>query len=176
MKVKRWAAALAVLVLLCVTAATGETKQTMFEKEWYLQGLKDSVMSTGNNARLKNVIARAQRGEVVTLATIGGSITEGAGAGTYQDCWAARFHDRFKKAYGAEDGSNVCFVNAGVGGTPSPFGYMRYQREIVNRVPGTDADGLPDIVVIEFSVNDWQEPTRHRCFESMVKEILDAPN
>ena len=99
MKVKRWAALLSVLVLLCVTAATGETKQTMFEKEWYLQGLKDSVMSTGNNARLKNVIARAQRGEVVTLATIGGSITEGAGAGTYQDCWAARFHDRFKKAW-----------------------------------------------------------------------------
>ena len=176
MKVKRWAAALAVLVLLWTNTAWGETKKTMFEKEWYLQALKDSVMSTGNNARLKNVIARAQRGEVVTLATIGGSITEGAGAGTYQDCWAARFHDRFKKAYGAEDGSNVCFVNAGVGGTPSPFGYMRYQREIVNRVPGTDADGLPDIVVIEFSVNDWQEPTGHRCFESMVKEILDAPN
>ena len=42
MKVKRWAALLSVLVLLCVTAATGETKQTMFEKEWYLQGLKDS--------------------------------------------------------------------------------------------------------------------------------------
>ncbi len=176
MKLKRWAAVLAVLVLLWTNTAWGETKKTMFEEEWYLQALKDSVMSTGNNARLKNVIARAQRGEVVTLATIGGSITEGAGASTYQECWAARFHNRFKKAYGTEEGSNVCFVNAGVGGTPSPFGYMRYQREIVNRVPGTDTDGLPDIVVIEFSVNDWQEPTGHRCFESMVKEILDAPN
>ena len=176
MKAKRWAAVLAVLVLLWTNTAWGETKESMFEKEWYLQALKDSVMNTGNNARLKNVIARAQRGETVTLATIGGSVTEGAGAGSYRECWAASFHARFKKAYGAEDGSNVCFVNAGVGGTPSPFGYMRYQREIVDRVPAVDADGLPDIVVIEFSVNDWQEPTNHRCFESMVKEILDAPN
>ena len=176
MKVKRWAAALMALMLLCANSAWGETKKTMFEKEWYLQALKDSVMSTGNNARLKNVIARAQQGEVVTLATIGGSITEGAGASIYQECWASRFHVRFRKAYGAENGSNVCLVNAGVGGTASPFGYMRYQREIVNRVPAEDSDGLPDIVVIEFSVNDWQEPTGHRCFESMVKEILDAPN
>ena len=176
MKVKRWAAALMALMLLCANSAWGETKKTMFEKEWYLQALKDSVMSTGNNARLKNVIARAQQGEVVTLATIGGSITEGAGASIYQECWASRFHVRFRKAYGAENGSNVCLVNAGVGGTASPFGYMRYQREIVSRVPAEDSDGLPDIVVIEFSVNDWQEPTGHRCFESMVKEILDAPN
>ena len=176
MKVKRWAAVLTVLVLLCVTAATGETKKTIFDQEWYLEALKNSVMSRGNNARLKNVIARAQNGEEITLATIGGSITEGAGATSYKDCWAARFQREFQKAYGTETGNNIYLVNAGVGGTPSPFGYMRYQREIVDRVPGKDADGLPDIVVIEFSVNDWQEPTNHRCYESMVKEILDAPN
>ena len=173
---KKWASVLMVLMLLCVSTAWGEEKKTMFDEEWYRQALQDSVMSVGNNARLKKVIERAQNGEVITLATIGGSITEGAGASSYQECWASRFHIRFKTAYGAEDGSNVCFVNAGVGGTPSPFGYMRYQREIVNRVPGKDSDGLPDVVVIEFSVNDWEEPTKHRCFESMVKEILDAPN
>ena len=173
---KKWASVLMVLMLLCVSVAWGEEKKTMFDEEWYRQALQDSVMSVGNNARLKKVIERAQSGEVITLATIGGSITEGAGASSYQECWASRFHIRFKTAYGAEDGGNVCFVNAGVGGTPSPFGYMRYQREIVNRVPGKDSDGLPDVVVIEFSVNDWEEPTKHRCFESMVKEILDAPN
>ena len=177
MNMKRWTAVLMVLVLLWTCAAYGEEKKTtMFEKDWYLQGLKDSVMSTGNNARLKKVIERAQAGEEITLATIGGSITEGAGAGTYQSCWASRFQVRFGTAYGAENGAHVSLVNAGVGGTPSPFGYMRYQREIVDRVPAKDADGLPDIVVIEYSVNDWQEPTRHRCYESMVKEILDAPN
>ena len=173
---KKWVSVLMILMLLCVSTAWGEEKKTMFDEEWYRQALRDSVMSVGNNARLKKVIERAQNGEVITLATIGGSITEGAGASSYKECWASRFHIRFRTEYGAANGSNVCFVNAGVGGTPSPFGYMRYQREVVNRVPAADTDGLPDVVVIEFSVNDWEEPTKHRCFESMVKEILDAPN
>ena len=176
MKIRKLAAALMVLVLLCSGTAQGEGKKTMFEKEWYLQALKDSVMSTGNNARLKKVIDRARGGEEITLATIGGSITEGAGAAVYRDCWAARFSARFGETYGVNGGANVHLVNAGVGGTPSPFGYMRYNREIVGRIPEEDADGLPDVVVIEFSVNDWQEPTNHRCYESMVKEILEAPN
>ncbi len=173
---KRWAAALAALILLFCCAARGEEKKTMFDEDWYRQALQDSVMSVGNNARLKKVIERAQNGEGITLAVIGGSITEGAGASDYQACWASRFWVRFRTAYGADNGSSVFFVNAGVGGTPSTFGYMRYQREVVDRVPAKDADGLPDVVVIEFSVNDWEEPTKHRCYESMVKEILDAPN
>ena len=176
MKIRKLAALLTVLVLLFGSTASGEGKKTMFEKEWYLQALKDSVMSTGNNARLKKVIERARNGEQITLATIGGSITEGAGASTYNECWASRFAVRFGNAYGVNNGANVKLVNAGVGGTPSPFGYMRYNREVVGRVPKKDADGLPDVVVIEFSVNDWQEPTHHRCYESMVKEILEAPN
>ena len=176
MKLKNIAAVLAALVMLCTGMACGEEKKTMFDQEWYQQALKDSVMSTGNNARLKKVIERARNGEEITLATIGGSITEGAGAAMYSQCWAARFGVRFGTAYGTDNGANVHLVNAGVGGTPSPFGWMRYRREVVDRVPGKAPDGLPDVVVIEFSVNDWEEPTKHRCFESMVKEILDAPN
>ena len=176
MKIRKLSAVLAALVLLCTGMAAGEEKKTMFEKEWYQQALKDSVMSAGNNARLKKVIERAKSGEAITIATIGGSITEGAGASVYQDCWASRFCVRFGTAYGKDNGANVRLVNAGVGGTASPFGYMRYRREIVGRVPKTDPDGLPDVVVIEYSVNDWQEPTGHRCYESMVREILDAPN
>ena len=173
---KRLAAVLTVLALLCAGAARGEEKKTMFEEEWYRQALRDSVMSVGNNARLKKVIERARGGEEITLATIGGSVTEGAGASSYKECWASRFAVRFGTVYGVNNGANVKLVNAGVGGTPSPFGWMRYRREIVGKVPETDPDGLPDVVVIEFSVNDWEEPTKHRCFESMVKEILDAPN
>ena len=175
-KIRRLAAVLAALVLLCAGTAGGEETKSMFEQEWYLQALKDSVMSAGNNARLKKVIERAANGEEITLATIGGSITEGAGAASYRECWAARFRVRFGTVFGVDNGANVNLVNAGVGGTPSPFGWMRYGREIAGRVPETDSDGLPDVVVIEFSVNDWQEETGHRCYESMVKEILEAPN
>ncbi|MBR3741967.1 MAG: SGNH/GDSL hydrolase family protein [Clostridia bacterium] len=167
---------LAMLLIMGGCTAMGENFyfSNAEQVEWYQDMLKDGMMSLGNNRRLKNVIRRAQAGEEITLATIGGSITEGAGAKTYQECYASRFAQGFTARYGAGDGSNVRLVNAGVGGTASTFGLMRYQRDIVDRVQ--DADGLPDLVIVEFSVNDYQEPTGHRCFESLVKTILSQPN
>ena len=168
--------ALVMMLMMGGCAAMGENVyfSNADRAEWYQDMLKDGMMSLGNNRRLKNVIRRAQAGEEITIATIGGSITEGAGAKTYQECYASRFAQGFAARYGAGDGSNVRLVNAGVGGTPSTFGLMRYQRDIVDRVQ--DADGLPDLVIVEYSVNDYQEPTKHRCFESLVKTILSQPN
>ena len=65
MRMKRLAAALSALMLLCIGIAQGEGKKTMFEQEWYLQALQNSVMSRGNNARLKKVIERAKDGEEI---------------------------------------------------------------------------------------------------------------
>lgn len=146
------------------------------ETDWYGKLLERAHLSLGNNKRLKNVIARAQAGENITIATIGGSITEGAGASKYKECYAYQTYEKFKSTFCPDGGDNVAFLNAGVGGTPSVFGDMRYNRDIVERVDETDADGLPDIVIIEFAVNDYQEPTNHKCFESFVKDVLNAPN
>lgn len=142
--------------------------------DWYQAMLTNAQLSLGNNYRLLKLIERSRAGENITVTTIGGSITEGAGASVYAECWANRFAEGFRALYGAGDGSNVHFVNAGVGGTPSPFGWMRYQRDLVDRV--TDDDGLPDLVVIEFAVNDYGEVTNHQAYESMVKAILEQPN
>ena len=146
------------------------------EEAWYGEALKESEVSLGNNLRLKRVIAQARRGEAITIATVGGSITEGALASGYEECWAMQFRSKFGEAYGTDGGANVTLVNCGVSGTPSPFGYMRYGRDILARVPESDPDGYPDLVVIEYAVNDWTEPTGCRCYESMVKEILSQPN
>ncbi|MBR4459003.1 MAG: SGNH/GDSL hydrolase family protein [Clostridia bacterium] len=142
--------------------------------EWYLEMLADGLVRAGNPTRLQHVIERAKAGETVTLATIGGSITEGAGASQYKECWAYRFMLGMRALCGAGDGTNVRFVNAGVGGTPSTFGWMRYERDVVSRVQ--DDDNLPDVVVIEFAVNDYNEPSHHQCYEAMVKDILSQPN
>ncbi len=146
------------------------------EEAWYAEALKESEVSPGNNLRLKSVIERAQQGEQITVATVGGSITEGALASSYEECWSVRFAALFGETYGTDGGANVALVNCGVGGTPSPFGYMRYGRDILARVPESDPDGYPDLAVIEYAVNDWAEPTGCRCYESMVKEILSQPN
>ena len=146
------------------------------EEAWYAEALKKCEVSLGNNVRLKKVIERAQAGEHITIATVGGSITEGALAAKYDECWAKRFAAQFGETYGTDGGVNVTLVNSGVGGTPSTFGWMRYGRDILARIPEEDPDGLPDLVVIEYAVNDWGEPTGYRCYESMVKEILSQPN
>src|SRR5690606_14754134 len=122
------------------------------KEDWYQTLLANAQMNVGNNYRLKAIIDKAKAGEEVTIAAIGGSITEGAGAKNYSESYAYRTYEAFKHEYGAEDGANIHFINAGVGGTPSTFGIMRYDRDILSRV--TDADGLPDIVMVEFAVND----------------------
>ncbi len=176
MRMKRRIAVLMILALLCCGCMAQGEEKTMTEQEWYRRAMQDSVISTGNSLRLKKVIERAQAGEQITVATVGGSITEGAAARRYDECWASRFAALFGEAYGTDGGTNVTLVNSGVGGTPSSFGWMRYGRDILERVPEEDGDGLPDLVVIEYAVNDWGEPTHYRCYESMVKEILSQPN
>ncbi len=168
--------AVCLALALLLTGGTALGEQVYYSGEgkeaWYQDMLKDGILSVGNNRRLKDVIRRAQDGETVTVATIGGSITEGAGAAKYAECYASRFAAGFAARYGA--GDNVKFVNAGVGGTPSTFGLMRYDRDVAARVK--DDDGLADLVIVEFAVNDYQEPTKHRCYESLVKKILSQEN
>ena len=165
------------LLLMALMMIGGSRAMAEYTEEvWYTEALKESVVSAGNNLRLKNVIERAQKGEQITIGTVGGSITEGALASSYEECWAMRFAARFGETYGTDGGGNVTLVNSGVGGTPSPFGYTRYGRDILARVPESDPDGYPDLAVIEYAVNDWAEPTGCRCYESMVKEILSQPN
>ena len=55
--------------------------------------LKAAVTNVGNRSRVANVMKKALRGENITIATIGGSITEGTGIspadGRAEKCWAA---------------------------------------------------------------------------------------
>ena len=75
------------------------------EKElWYNAMIEDSLLSDGNNARLLRVIEKARNGEDVYIATIGGSITEGAGAANYKDCYAASFATAFAEEFGKDGG------------------------------------------------------------------------
>lgn len=143
---------------------------TPSKKEIYQNMIQRSLVSTGNNHRLKNVIEKAKKGEAVNIAYIGGSITEGASASSGK-CYADQSFLSFKELFGQGDANNINYVNAGMGGTPSALGIMRYERDVLERL-----EALPDIVFIEFSVNDWQETTSGRAYESMIRNILSADN
>ncbi len=144
-------------------AVTDELYQTMKE---------DSIYSTGNNARIKNVIARAKAGEDVTLAYIGGSITEGALASPNSKCYAQVSAEAFGDKYGQNGGENVHYVNAGMSGTPSSLGIIRYDRDVLGQMT-TGADH-PDILFIEFAVNDYQECTNGGAYEGLIRRALKS--
>lgn len=147
------------------------TSTPMPEDDWYQAMLDRSVMSTGNNARLKKVIEKARNGETVNIATLGGSITEGANAQPWTLGYAYRFAEKFAAEYGVNGGENINYANAGIGGTPSALGVMRYDRDVLAAL-GTE----PDLFVIEFEVNDYAEATDGRAYESLVYQVLSQDN
>lgn len=157
---------------LVITGKQTETTGFNPSTETYNTMKADSLLSTGNNARLKNAIAKARNGEDVTLAYIGGSITEGALASPNSKCYAEVSANAFAKAYGKDDGSNVHFINAGMSGTPSDIGVVRYNRDVINRLP--EGSDHPDVLFIEFAVNDYGTATSGGGYEGLIRQALKS--
>lgn len=135
------------------------------KSELYCTMIERSLMNLGNTYRIRKAIEKARAGKEVTLAYIGGSITQGAGATPINTaCYAYKSYQLFKSRFAMRD--NVKFVKAGVGGTPSELGMLRFDRDVLR-------DGeKPDIVVVEFAVNDEGDETKGDCYESLVRKIL----
>lgn len=133
----------------------------------YREMIARSFLSAGNNQRIQSFLRRARAGEPVTAAFLGGSITQGAGAVPLQDNCYARLTWEGLRRYG----ENIRYIKAGVGGTPSETGLMRYDRDITR-----DGTVLPDLVVLEFAVNDEGDETEGVFYESLVRRILEQPN
>ncbi|MDE6780309.1 MAG: carbohydrate binding domain-containing protein, partial [Ruminococcus sp.] len=123
----------------------------------------DAIYQIGNTARIREKIEKVQNGKNVTLAYIGGSITEG---GRTDTCYASRSYKYFADTFGT--GNNVSMINAGLSGTSSVVGLMRAQNDIL--------DANPDVIFIEFSVNDHPEEIYKKGYESLVKKCLSQPN
>ncbi len=111
------------------------------------------------NNRVRRVLCKAARGEAVTIAAIGGSITEGSHAKSYGDignnaqdyndaldgekCWFERVSDWFKAQF---PNTSINFINSGIGATPSILGTFRLEQMVLKH--------KPDLVFVDFSVND----------------------
>lgn len=119
-----------------------------------------SLLSTGNMTRMANVFQKAKNGEDITAAYIGGSITEGYNAGT-TEFYAKTCTDLLQSYF---PDITVTGVNAGISGTPSLLGNLRLERDVLS------AD--PDIVFVEFAVNDGQEADYKNAYESLVRTLL----
>ena len=133
----------------------------------YEEIIGKSLVSMGNNYLIKQVLQKMRSGQEVIISALGGSVTEGAGPAKYTQGYAYQFKDLFTQQYAA-DAQKVKFVPAGIGGTPSAMGIVRYQKDVIEA-----AGRAPDLLIIEFAVNDWLECTNTRAMEYIVRKALE---
>ncbi len=117
--------------------------------------------------------------EPLSVVFIGGSLTSGDidYEGTELTDWNMKWPNTvLRYLAGLFPSRKITAFNAGVGGTGSQYGALRFQRDVLAH--------KPDIVFIEFSVNDCppsaklaREHVQYRqyYFESMIRQCMEAP-
>lgn len=138
------------------TLNLGHTTEDMIQR---------AVVNPGNTARLADAMKRAQAGEKITIGTIGGSITQGTAASTTDERYANRALQWWAKAFPK---AQLDFVNAGIGATDSYIGVHRVDADLLSK--------KPDVVIVEFSVNDTDAALNLQTYDSLVRKILQAEN
>ena len=127
--------------------------------------IRRAVVNPGNTARLADAMKRAQAGEKITIGTIGGSITQGTAASTTDERYANRALQWWAKTLPK---AQLDFVNAGIGATDSYIGVHRVDADLLSK--------KPDVVIVEFSVNDTDAALNLQTYDSLVRKILQAEN
>ena len=122
-----------------------------------------SVANEGDTERLKKLFIRAEAGEKLKIAFLGGSITQGCLSSTPETCYAYLVYNWFVRTFPKAE---FTYVNAGIGGTTSQFAAARLDEDVL-------AYG-PDFCMVEFSVNDSDNVFFKETYESVVSRILES--
>ncbi|AQR96969.1 SGNH/GDSL hydrolase family protein [Clostridium saccharoperbutylacetonicum] len=95
----------------------------------------------------------------MNIAIIGGSITEGAGASTYEKSYVYKLEQYLSDKY-----EDIKIKNLGSGGTASHFGLFRLKRDL--------GDFKPDLILVEFAANDriYTSVDTSKYFEGLIRE------
>ena len=115
--------------------------------------------------RLKNLMKRAANGESLVIGFLGGSITQGSLSSTPKNCYAYLVYEWWKKSF---PNAAFSFVNGGIGGTTSHYGGARAWKDVLRY--------RPDIVTVDFSVNDDANEFFEETYEGTLRRLLAAPS
>lgn len=118
-----------------------------------------------NITRLKNLMKRAANGESLVIGFLGGSITQGSLSSTPKTCYAYLVYEWWKKSF---PNAEFSFVNGGIGGTTSHYGGARAWKDVLCY--------RPDIVTVDFSVNDDANEFFEETYEGTLRRLLMAPS
>lgn len=111
--------------------------------------------------RMKACMERAKEGEELTIAFLGGSITQGSLAATPEKTYAYQVYQWWCAQFPE---AAFHYVNGGIGGTSSHFGAARAVEDVLIY--------QPDVVFVDFSVNDDPEPFFQETYEGVLRKII----
>jgi len=154
---KLWMSAIVTTLILTVQLAAVSFDEAA--------ALRRGMVSPGDQARLRQFYQRAEKGENLTVGVIGGSITEGARASSAATRYSSVLANELGKLFPK---SKFTVVNAGIGATGSDYGAMRIERDLLSK--------KPDLVVIEFAVNDSEGKAFVESYEGVLRQVLKAPS
>ena len=126
--------------------------------------LTRSLTAVGNTERLHRAIEKARNGEQVSIVYLGGSITEGYQAQPVRTkCYAYLSAKLFAEKFMADE-KQLLYYNSGISGTPSLLGVTRCEQDVLSH--------NPDIVFVEFAVNDGTDGQSRLAYESLVYRLV----
>mgnify|MGYP002470684439 CR=1 FL=1 len=111
--------------------------------------------------RLKKCMQRAEKGEALTIGFFGGSITQDCAATAHENSYAYRVFQWWERTFPKAE---LHYVNGGIGGTTSHFGVSRVVTDLLMY--------QPDLVVIDFSVNDEANKFFQETYEGLLRKVL----
>lgn len=114
-----------------------------------------------NLSRLKKCMKRAQGGEELTIGFLGGSITQGSLATEHENTYAYRVFSWWKETFPQ---AQFHYVNGGIGGTTSHYGVSRAVTDVLMY--------QPDVVIVDFSVNDEADSFFQETYEGVIRRLL----
>lgn len=117
------------------------------------------VSVSGDHTPLYAVLDKARRGEAIKTVGLGGSIISSAGASSLSASLLYKTTAWFADRYGVTSDT----VNSGIGGTGSVYGALRLQRDAIAH--------NPDLVIIDFAVNDHLHGADNHALESIVRNL-----
>lgn len=121
-----------------------------------------------DNSALAKVMKKAEAGEDITIVCIGGSITQGTVSNGSKDSEVAskNYYAQYVESWWKERFPNIKinFVNAGIGATTSYLGVHRVNADVLSHDP--------DLVIVEFAVNDAGLARGDYTYDNLVRTIL----
>ena len=126
---------------------------------------RSTILNEGNRALFVKLFEKAERGEKITVASIGGSITQGVNSNGVDRSYGQLVSEWIANKFNVE----VENINAGIGSTGSIIGVHRLQSDVLSK--------NPDLVILEYSVNDISSKDGKfaylETYEAIIRRVLE---